>query len=180
MQITSEGNVLKAVHLGATQWTLFLNKITKIVATDRTAEIYTESTERDHEVLAPAIIEGQTYSTVSDVVDALTALVDSEASLINDQSALNYVDVGGMRIQWGTKQISSDSTQTVILPAAFKDSNYSVTAGSTGGTSTGSGNVGRAYGIGLAKTATRFGIDRDNDIDGTLTVFWQAIGLKPD
>lgn len=91
----------------------------------------------------------------------------------------NYVDIGTIRIQWGTTASSS-----ITFPVTFKDTNYSFTANinSSDGTS-------EIWGIHIAaKTTTDITIVRKYDnaqsncatITGTsYPASWIAIGLKP-
>lgn len=98
---------------------------------------------------------------------------------INDQSALKYVDVGTVRIQWGTVPGGS-STGTITLPAAFANSNYTIN-GSITSTSTNTAlsvnfNTHTSTTVNYSKTWSNSG--------GSGSIIaeefrWQAIGLKP-
>ena len=50
--------------------------------------------------------------------------------VIADNSASGYMDVGGMRMQWGVYAggQTGAATATIIFPAAFANSNYALTA----------------------------------------------------
>ncbi len=97
----------------------------------------------------------------------------------NDQTASKYFDIGTMRIQWGSKTITSDSSVIVTLPTSFADTTYAITF-SFDNTWTASGTVQGPLRIEKdSKTTTQFELNRDDDVTGTINVDWMAIGLKP-
>lgn len=91
-------------------------------------------------------------------------------SPIDDQSASGYVDVGSMRIQWGTGVIGGS---TVTLPALFADDQYSVVTQNTFSAP--------RYTQVISKTATSFDLQTYTLAGGSSSTpsDWQAVGLKP-
>jgi hypothetical protein len=93
---------------------------------------------------------------------------------VSDQSTSGYMDIGDMRMQWGSGSGSGVTEVTSNFPAPFADTSYRVTASTIGG-----GN-GQTISI-QSKTTTSFnstqvdvtGTPRSNSFD------WIAIGLKP-
>lgn len=93
----------------------------------------------------------------------------------DDQSASGYMDIGDMRMQWGTFNPPSTGTNPVTLPAAFKDATYTITTG------TNAPVVNRTVAL-SNRTTTQF--DSQVYVAETAAVtdtsfHWQAIGLKP-
>jgi bacteriorhodopsin len=89
---------------------------------------------------------------------------------VNDNTASGYMDIGTMRIQYGTHNDANVDTTTVTFPMPFANTNYSVNA--TSNTSAGSLCT-------EAKTTTTFDIDRASTTTTTQVYSWFAIGLKP-
>jgi len=126
-------------------------------------------------------IDNSTISEVDIIVQqiATSTYIPNTALIVDDKATSDYIDLGAMRMQWGVFPLASDSETAVTLPAAFATSAYSVNLGiepSTGFTT--SGTIEIPVGI-KTLTTTTFGLDRDNDITGTINVHWQAFGLKP-
>jgi hypothetical protein len=101
-------------------------------------------------------------------------LVIPGATVVDDQVASGYMDIGTMRMQWGVDSSALAGTRVVTLPALFADTNYTVTA-----------TVDRISGTGLATvgtlTTSTFST-RPATGSGTLLtedIHWIAIGLKP-
>ena len=101
------------------------------------------------------------------------ALVD-----INDQASSGYIDIGTMRMQWGTDDTGVAGTRTITLPAPFANTTYSVvsevsrTASPTGKAVTNTIIVDSGSFTVLAGSNS----SAANLID---PIMWQAIGLKP-
>lgn len=105
--------------------------------------------------------------------------IGGDITPINDQAVSGYIDIGTMRIQWGTEAVTSDSPWTATLPVPFANANY-IIAFSFDDSWTSSGAVqGPLRTEKDSKTTTQFEIDRDDDVTGTINVDWIAIGLKP-
>jgi hypothetical protein len=97
-------------------------------------------------------------------------------SSINDVGSSGYIDIGSVRWQWGT--VALNGSNTVTLPAAFANTNYSLTITMVGDIS---GNLFSA--TVASKTTTSF-ISSKRGV--STIVFnagegysWMAIGLKP-
>jgi hypothetical protein len=100
--------------------------------------------------------------------------------VINDQSSSGYVDIGAMRIQWGYIATGgAAATRTILLPAAFANTSYSVVSNPDDGVDPIT-QTGRAHLIGV-KTTTQFRLQSLTGSGNTsnLGLSWQAIGLKP-
>jgi len=98
-------------------------------------------------------------------------------AIINDQASSNYIDIGTMRMQWGVKALTTDNAETVTLPVSFASTAYIITIGINAGYTVDPG-VGVPIKF-LNKTTTTFQLDRDQDVNGTMSIDWFAIGLKP-
>lgn len=96
---------------------------------------------------------------------------------ITDNGPSGYVDIGTIRLQWGSVLNSVDSAQTVTFPAAFQSTVYSVSlAPDEIWTSADTGVRPWSW---LGKTTSSFQILRDPDVSGSANVDWIAIGRKP-
>ena len=101
-------------------------------------------------------------------------VVDPGSIPVDDQAASGYMDIGNMRMQWGSGVGNGTTAVTATFPAPFADTSYRVTASTIGG-----GN-GQTISI-QSKTTTGFtstqvdvgGTQRSNPFD------YIAIGLKP-
>ncbi len=98
-------------------------------------------------------------------------------AIINDQASSGYIDIGSMRMQWGSESITIDTAVTITLPGAFANTAYAVTT-SVDDSWTTSTRVSEVMKV-ENKTTTTFDLDRDNDVTGTVLCDWIAIGLKP-
>jgi hypothetical protein len=100
---------------------------------------------------------------------------------INDQASSGYVDIGTMRIQWGTISYSLDDETPMPLPAAFGNTTYKVLLSLHAWEyNAGKGPSDVSNGISVtAKSTTTFSVNRDNDLANVTTFDWLAIGLKP-
>jgi hypothetical protein len=87
------------------------------------------------------------------------------------------LDIGTIRIQWGTIVNNVDSIQSVSLPVAFLDATYVLTFGQNAAWTSADTAI-RPWSWD-SKSATGFTIDRDDDVTGTALVDWIAIGAKP-
>lgn len=105
----------------------------------------------------------------------VVSTISEEAIPVDDQAASGHVDIGTMRMQWGS--FTEDSGSTFTYPVAF--GNVPVLTGSL--TKYGSHNTHLTF-SGVSETGA---IVRLRDLDNiawedlTLTVSWMAIGLKP-
>jgi len=101
--------------------------------------------------------------------------ISEEAVVVDDQAASGHVDIGTMRMQWGTLNTTSNST--ITYPVAF--GNVPTLTGSL--TEYGSHNTHLTF---SSPTETGSTV-RLRDLDSTnwetdpFTVSWMAIGLKP-
>lgn len=94
---------------------------------------------------------------------------------------VGILDIGTVRIMWQSVTNSVDTAQTVTMPDAFADTNYSIfmtPMDPTGTVSFGATGVG-FYTQFATKTTTTFVIDRDNDVDGAYELGVICIGTKP-
>ena len=100
----------------------------------------------------------------SNVIGALGSTAE-----IDDQSASNYVDIGNMRIQWGSQ---AQNSAGVIFPQAF---------GATPSVTASAGNTDAYIGVsGVSTTGFNWGAYNFNGAFSNATLFtWIAIGLKP-
>lgn len=123
------------------------------------------------------IVNGYTGNTVKiyAIKDQKT-VINTTNTPVNDQAISGYMDIGNVRMQWGT-DFSGISTSTVTLPAPFANADYSVTATvETNGTT--------VYAVGIESfTTTSFDyravFTSTGGSAGGSPVRWQAIGLKP-
>jgi hypothetical protein len=110
----------------------------------------------------------------------ILAMQSATNPAINDKSSSNYFDLGNVRIQWGVSPGGSQS-QTVTLPAEFKDANYSITMTLNGS------SVLNVFSLTCAgRTTTTFTgyityLTSNNStvLAASGTFNWIAIGLKP-
>lgn len=103
-----------------------------------------------------------------------------EAS-INDQVTSKFGDFGGIRVQWGTISYTADDPTPMNLPAPFANTDYTVMLSlDVWDYNAGKGPADVSNGISVtAKSITTFTVNRDNDLAGTTTFDWFAIGPKP-
>lgn len=98
-------------------------------------------------------------------------VIDSNDVAVNDQAASGYIDIGTMRIQWGT----AVSGSAAVFPAAFANASYRLTVSHTSSSA--------FYTTGAhTKTATGFTANAYNSVGAVANGFaldWIAIGLKP-
>jgi hypothetical protein len=99
-----------------------------------------------------------------------TGIVLDGTVAVADNTTSGYMDIGTMRMQWGTHNDGNVDTTTVTFPVPFANTNYSVVAVSN--TSAGSLSA-------ESKTTTTFDIDRASTTVTTQVYSWQAIGLRP-
>ena len=101
--------------------------------------------------------------------------------IINDQStSSSYIDIGNVRMQWGTFSSNTDGEQTVNLAVPFANTNYSISlqVKDPDGVNTGATGIGYALPL-SSSTASSFTVDRDNDVSsGAPTISYIAIGEK--
>ena len=93
---------------------------------------------------------------------------------VDNQAASGYMDIGTMRMQWGSSASTGTTGHVVTFPVAFPNTNYSIVCQTTNG-----GN-GQTINV-ISKTTTSFTVTTV-DINGTPqnnNFDWQAIGLKP-
>lgn len=105
-------------------------------------------------------------------VKAQKTVINTVDTAVTDQSASGYMDIGTMRMQWGTGTTSGGQV-TVTLPAAFSSNAYSIQM-----TPESNGTLQGQY---YSATTTSF-IARvtDNAATGVNATFsWLAVGLKP-
>lgn len=107
-----------------------------------------------------------------------TNLHNPNTTYINDQVSSKYFDIGTMRIQWGEEAVAGDTAHTVTLPVAFADANYIIAISIKAGGWTTGGAIATAM-VFESKTTTTFDLNRDDEVTGTITIDWIAIGLKP-
>jgi hypothetical protein len=99
------------------------------------------------------------------------------ASLVSDQSASNYIDLGEVRIQWGKTGTQSGLT-TITMPAAMKDTNYSVNLTAQASSSV----VLNGQASNLTTTtfdAMKFYLDAGGSGNASEDFFWTVVGLRP-
>jgi hypothetical protein len=98
----------------------------------------------------------------------------------NDQSSAGYFDIGNMRIQWGNF-VQGSGSQTVTLPVAFANSNYTLTGNDNSSVTT---NAVRGTSFDN-KTTTTFSTITNNYNGVSVsqatgnTIHYIAIGQKP-
>ncbi len=92
---------------------------------------------------------------------------------INDQSALSYIDIGNVRMQWGRIPSTADSDQVVTFPVAFSAAPAVTTSMER--------DVNAGYGAIDTVTTTNFVFNRLDTINNSDNPFihYLAIGLKP-
>tara|TARA_R110002073_G_scaffold333312_1_gene520643 strand:- start:614 stop:1408 length:795 start_codon:yes stop_codon:yes gene_type:complete len=104
--------------------------------------------------------------------------ISEEAVVVDDQAASGYVDIGTMRMQWGTFNTDASATaSTITYPVAFGNVpslTGSLTEGSVGRVNLSFSNVTATS----AKTRLRL-IDSTVWSTDSHKVSWMAIGLKP-
>lgn len=103
-----------------------------------------------------------------------STVVDPEAVAVSDQAASGYMDIGAMRMQWGTFTTTTGTDETITFPAAFADTNYSFVATSE--------QTNTATSISVnSKTTGSVVVDTWRSDNGTALgspTMWQAIGQK--
>jgi len=113
---------------------------------------------------------------VFDVDNSGSVTLLEEPSVIDDQGASGYIDIGTVRMQWGQ---STATGAVVSFPAAFADTTYALTTNPTSQASAGD----RIISTG-SETTTGFNLYSFNSGSNTASnagepVSWIAIGLKP-
>lgn len=92
---------------------------------------------------------------------------------VDDQAASGYMDIGGMRMQWGSGTTTGTTLATITFPIAFPNTNYSVVASVVGG--------GNGQNVTIqSKTVTGFTVTTV-DVNGTAqnrTINYQATGTN--
>ncbi len=127
---------------------------------------------------------GNTSTTTADQPALeVIQLAETSSTLPNtlvavDQSASNYFDVGGMRMQWGTTPSGTVGQETITLPASFANTSYSVTASSVFNSASNQAT------IHIMTQATgsfdAYSVFDNASPTGAIEGFnWIAIGLKP-
>ena len=122
------------------------------------------------------VITNKPTSAVGDIDDAVT-----KKHTINDQASSGYVDIGTMRIQWGSITYNSDLPVAMVLPAPFANLGYSVQLSLHAweyNAEKGPANVSNGISV-VVKTTTAFHVNRDDDLALDTVFDWFAIGLKP-
>ena len=102
-------------------------------------------------------------------------------AIINDQASSNYFDIGTMRMQWGTISYALDDATEMTLPAAFGNTAYTVLLSLDEwdyNQDKGPEDVSNGISV-VAKSTTKFTVNRDNDLANDTVFGWFAIGLKP-
>lgn len=101
-------------------------------------------------------------------------------SLVNDQTASGYIDIGNVRMQWGTATASSLGA-TYNLPAPFANTSYSITANSMagGGGQLQSVNIGAASNSTFGATVWYSNGSPNGAVNTGQPFSWIAIGRKP-
>lgn len=87
----------------------------------------------------------------------------------------NYIDIGDVRIQWGTNTSGSVGNTSVTLPASFADSTYSVTGSCLNSSTT---CLFKLNSITASSFSGRVVTNADAGTSG-IGVKWIAIGKKP-
>lgn len=99
-------------------------------------------------------------------------VINTTDTPVNDQAASGYMDIGGMRVQWGTETITVDN-QAITFPAPF---------GNTPSVTTNNATFSDVFTMGRAVTTTGFISNAKNFNGAVITgidLSWMAIGLKP-
>ena len=101
------------------------------------------------------------------------------ATVINDQTSSRYVDIGGLRIQWGRSFSGLSGVRTVVMPQPFATDTYSLTVTADNGQGAPLQSS-RAAIVGN-KSTTQFEayIATGTDTPSTINFSWQAMGVKP-
>ena len=96
---------------------------------------------------------------------------------INDHSASNYREIGQSLENWGyNESVTSDGAETFTFPKAYPTTDYSIQIQVLDYTNGASASVSEIFTV--TKTPTGFTVNRDDDIEGTTTFDWKAIGPK--
>ncbi len=107
-------------------------------------------------------------------VRAQQTVINTIDAAVDDQSASGYMDIGGMRMQWGNSTSTGTTGHVVSFPAAFADTAYAVTCTPS------SGGNGQTINV-TAKSASDFTVT-SVDVNATLqnvSFGWIAIGTTP-
>lgn len=125
--------------------------------------------------------------TFADRDALMTALRDvffltrAEQTAINDQASSGYMDVGETRMQWGETPAGLAEERTIILPAPYANTTYTVTANAMAAAGDTMAHLVQLHPT--AYTTTQFvasawllGLSIVKD---TTAIAWMAIGLKP-
>lgn len=105
----------------------------------------------------------------------LTVISDVDAP-VNDQAASGYIDIGAVRMQWGTGTAGGGGGALIALHAPFADANYNVNTEWLGGFTAGAV---RAI-TSAPETTTQFRARGFNgNTAAAVPMSWRAIGLKP-
>ena len=110
-----------------------------------------------------------------------STVIPAGATAVNDQTTSGYMDIGTMRMQWGS-QAGAAGARTVILPAPFANNTYNVVAG-VGSDSADNALVNFSVQTFNATTTTfegRLTFEQGGTHGNAGEAFmWQAIGLRP-
>jgi predicted acyltransferase (DUF342 family) len=118
----------------------------------------------DLEVLGDTIFEGNTTFEGNTIFEGNVSIKESVA----DVNGYTYLP-NGILLQWGTDTRNSDTAYTISFTTPFPNACFSVT------TNRQKANAGSPmYAINI--TNTGFGIDRDDDINGTQSINYLAVG----
>jgi len=127
-------------------------------------------------------LEG-TGSGTGTILSASLATTSSflSGSIPVSSSNASYMDIGNMRIQWGSTSGLAGGSATLTFPVPFRNTNYSITANAI------NGSTGALIGVMVAQTNTTSAILNRNFTAGNPAtvnaaseqVSWMAIGLKP-
>jgi len=119
-----------------------------------------------------------TYLNVEELPSS--AVVPASGLAAADHAASGYMDLGAMRIQWGTNT-QTTNPRTVTLPAAFSSNSYSVSVTPQGATNNTSGNIAFTE-VAASRSTTAFGGDLVYTggavANASESFTWIAIGLK--
>jgi hypothetical protein len=101
------------------------------------------------------------------------AIIDGSADIGSwqdqDLTSTGHVNMGGFIMQWGVFECTLDGTQTVTFPIAFPSACFGVYSNRK------ESNINSPI-TANGWTTTNFTVNRDDDIDGSQTVNWFAIG----
>lgn len=108
-------------------------------------------------------------------IKAQKTVINTTDLAADDQASSGYMDIGSMRMQWGSA--TGDGARAVTFPAPFANTNYipTVTAGFAGGAP----RLASVNDSALSTTGMTVIALGDNGLNSTAVVYWQAIGLKP-